>query len=69
MSGPNIIDQYLDKRDEFGYSEVTLDYNAGFQSAVAGLRHLQLLEQAKIQQKKDAEARRQSNQITVIGKK
>jgi hypothetical protein len=32
----------MDKREEYVYNEVTLDYNAGFQSAVAGLRHLQL---------------------------
>lgn len=68
VSGPDENDYYMDKREEYIYNEVTLDYNAGFQSAVAGLRHLQLLEQEKIQKQKDAEARRQSNQITVIGK-
>ena len=42
VSGPDENDHYTDKREEYVYNEVTLDYNAGFQSAVAGLRHLQL---------------------------
>ena len=42
VSGPDENDHYMDKREEYVYNEVTLDYNAGFQSAVAGLRHLQL---------------------------
>ncbi|KAK5637982.1 hypothetical protein RI129_012277 [Pyrocoelia pectoralis] len=39
VSGPDQNDYYEDVRDEFLYNEVTLDYNAGFQSAVAGLIH------------------------------
>jgi hypothetical protein len=42
VSGPDENDHYMDKREEYVYNEVTLDYNAGFQSAVAGLLHLQL---------------------------
>lgn len=42
VSGPDENDHYMDKREEYVYNEVTLDYNAGFQSAVAGLRRLQL---------------------------
>lgn len=42
MSGPDENDFYEDIRQEYIYNEVTLDYNAGFQSAVAGLRQLQL---------------------------
>lgn len=42
VSGPDENDFYEDVRQEYIYNEVTLDYNAGFQSAVAGLRHLQL---------------------------
>ncbi|XP_063923756.1 uncharacterized protein LOC135137909 [Zophobas morio] len=37
VSGPDQNDHYEDIRDEFLYNEVTLDYNAGFQSTVAGL--------------------------------
>lgn len=44
MSGPDENDYYEDKREEYVYNEVTLDYNAGFQSAVAGLKHLELAE-------------------------
>lgn len=42
VSGPDENDFYKDQREEYIYNEVTLDYNAGFQSAVAGLRHIQL---------------------------
>ncbi|KAK6177594.1 hypothetical protein SNE40_015664 [Patella caerulea] len=41
VGGPNTHDHYIDKRDEYEYSEVTCDYNAGFQSAIAGLIKLQ----------------------------
>ncbi|XP_046979355.1 endoglucanase E-4-like [Schistocerca americana] len=37
VSGPDENDFFEDKREEYVYTEVTLDYNAGFQSAVAGL--------------------------------
>ncbi|XP_034236643.1 endoglucanase 13-like [Thrips palmi] len=46
VSGPDENDFYEDIRREYIYNEVTLDYNAGFQSAVAGLRQLQLRAQA-----------------------
>lgn len=42
VSGPDENDNYKDLREEFIYNEVTLDYNAGFQSAVAGLKQLEL---------------------------
>ncbi|KAF0773352.1 Endoglucanase [Aphis craccivora] len=42
VSGPDENDNYKDLREEYIYNEVTLDYNAGFQSAVAGLKHLEL---------------------------
>ncbi|VVC37058.1 Glycosyl hydrolases family 9, Asp/Glu active sites,Glycoside hydrolase family 9,Six-hairpin glycosidase- [Cinara cedri] len=42
VSGPDMNDNYKDLREEYIYNEVTLDYNAGFQSAVAGLRLLEL---------------------------
>ncbi|KAG5869609.1 hypothetical protein JTB14_023853 [Gonioctena quinquepunctata] len=41
VSGPNLYDHYEDTREESLYSEVSLDYNAGFQSALAGLIHFQ----------------------------
>ena len=31
-------DQYNDKRDDYIENEVTLDYNSGFQSVLAGLQ-------------------------------
>ncbi|GJQ80641.1 hypothetical protein Trydic_g9226 [Trypoxylus dichotomus] len=37
VSGPNKNDYYQDIREEFLFNEVTLDYNAGFQSTLAGL--------------------------------
>lgn len=39
VSGPDRNDYYEDRRDEFLYNEVTLDYNAGFEGVVAGLIH------------------------------
>jgi len=42
VSGPDENDNYKDLREEYIYNEVTLDYNAGFQSAVAGLKQLEL---------------------------
>lgn len=42
VGGPDRYDKFKDDRTEVKYSEVATDYNAGFQSAVAGLRHLQL---------------------------
>jgi len=43
VGGPNQNDQYTDSRQDYIANEVTCDYNAGFQSAVAGLRTTQLL--------------------------
>ncbi|XP_002739247.2 endoglucanase A-like [Saccoglossus kowalevskii] len=43
VGGPDETDHYRDMRQDYFANEVTLDYNAGFQSAVAGLRHLQLI--------------------------
>ncbi|XP_076048787.1 uncharacterized protein LOC143029762 [Oratosquilla oratoria] len=40
VGGPDINDVYEDKRDDYIKNEVTCDYNAGFQSAVAELRSL-----------------------------
>lgn len=41
VSGPDENDFYRDLREDYIYNEVALDYNAGFQSAVAGLLALQ----------------------------
>ena len=41
VGGPKYAnDQYQDIRTDYIMNEVTLDYNAGFQSAVAGLKTL-----------------------------
>ena len=37
MGGPNKNDKYEDDREDYVGNEVTCDYNAGFQSAVAYL--------------------------------
>ncbi|XP_056021967.1 uncharacterized protein LOC130054902 isoform X2 [Ostrea edulis] len=42
VGGPDQNDSYVDERDNFKTNEVTCDYNAGFQSAVAGLLHFAL---------------------------
>ncbi|XP_064612017.1 endoglucanase E-4-like [Liolophura sinensis] len=42
VGGPDEGDVYTDKRDDYVRNEVACDYNAGFQSAVAGLLHLAL---------------------------
>ena len=36
VGGPDASDNYADKRDDYIQNEVACDYNAGFQSAVAG---------------------------------
>jgi hypothetical protein len=38
VSGPGSDDNYQDKRDNFQNNHVACDYNAGFQSAVAGAK-------------------------------
>lgn len=37
VGGPNGQDQYTDDRKDYVSNEVACDYNAGFQSAVAGM--------------------------------
>lgn len=39
VSGPLSTDLYKDQRFEFLYNQVEIDYNAGFQSLLAGLIH------------------------------
>jgi hypothetical protein len=41
VGGPDQNDRYEDRRDDYIKNEVATDYNAGFQSAVAGLLHYQ----------------------------
>ena len=36
VGGPDSNDNYIDNRTDYVTAEVTCDYNAGFQSAVAG---------------------------------
>ncbi|XP_064604141.1 endoglucanase 4-like [Liolophura sinensis] len=40
VGGPGRSDDYVDERSDYTKNEVACDYNAGFQSAVAGLKHL-----------------------------
>ena len=40
VGGPDKTDAYSDKRDDYVHNEVAMDYNAGLQSALAGLLHL-----------------------------
>lgn len=40
VGGPDANDNYSDNRDNYQQNEVAVDYNAGFQSAVAGLVQL-----------------------------
>ena len=42
VGGPDAQDNWVDKRDDYISNEVTTDYNAGFQSAVAALYELTL---------------------------
>ena len=37
VGGPGESDDYTDKRTDYTHNEVACDYNAGFQSAVAGM--------------------------------
>lgn len=39
MGGPNLQDEYEDVRNDAVKNEVAVDYNAGFQGAVAALQH------------------------------
>ena len=36
VGGPDASDNYVDKRSDYQMNEVACDYNAGFQSALAG---------------------------------
>jgi len=40
VGGPDANDNYADERSDFIKNEVAMDYNAGFQSAIAGLTEL-----------------------------
>lgn len=42
VGGPDRNDNYVDDRNNHQTNEVATDYNAGFQGAVAGLKHLSL---------------------------
>ena len=43
VGGPDKNDNYEDKRSNYIQNEVTTDYNAGFQSAIAGLKDLKVI--------------------------
>merc|ERR1712226_765861 len=40
VGGPDAVDNYVDDRRDYIKNEVTIDFNAGFQSAIAGLLQL-----------------------------
>lgn len=42
VGGPDVNDNYNDVRQDYVKNEVATDYNAGFQSAVAGLKKLSM---------------------------
>ena len=42
VGGPDSNDNYKDDRKDYVMNEVATDYNAGFQSAVAGLKQLEI---------------------------
>ena len=43
VGGPDSSDNYVDRRSDFQMNEVACDYNAGFQSALAGNIYSHLL--------------------------
>lgn len=43
VGGPDKNDNFKDDRKDYIQNEVATDYNAGFQSAVAGLKHLSIV--------------------------
>ena len=45
VGGPGQNDDYSDSCSDYTKNEVTTDYNAGFTSALAGMRHLSLTKQ------------------------
>jgi len=42
VGGPGIQDDYVDDRDDYVHNEVAIDYNAGFQGALAALQKLKI---------------------------
>ncbi|ODM95820.1 Endoglucanase E-4 [Orchesella cincta] len=45
VGGPGLQDDYVDDRDDYVKNEVAIDYNAGFQGALAALQKLKINEQ------------------------
>lgn len=45
VGGPGKDDSYIDDCQDYEKNEVATDYNAGFQSAIAGLKHLSIANQ------------------------
>ena len=43
VGGPDEKDGYVDDCQDYKHSECSVDYNAGYQGAVAGLKHLSLM--------------------------
>ena len=43
VSGPDEAEKFFDRRVDHVYTEVTIDYNAGFTSALAGLLQQKLV--------------------------
>lgn len=37
VSGPDVADYFQDRRDDYIYTDISLDFNAGFTSVLAGL--------------------------------
>ncbi|XP_025081069.1 uncharacterized protein LOC112556357 [Pomacea canaliculata] len=42
VGGPDLAGKYEDNREDYVKNEVAIDYNSGFQSALAGIVHLQV---------------------------
>jgi len=47
VGGPGQWDDYTDNCNDYIHNEVATDYNAGFTSAVAALKHQSVLNQGK----------------------
>ncbi|CAG5120477.1 unnamed protein product, partial [Candidula unifasciata] len=45
VGGPDVNDNYNDLRSDYVGNEVAIDYNAGFQASLAGILHLQAINQ------------------------
>ncbi|KAK7481405.1 hypothetical protein BaRGS_00027361 [Batillaria attramentaria] len=52
VGGPIYNDGYNDTREDYVHNEVALDYNAGFQSALAGLKHLETTDELPVTENK-----------------